>query len=211
MWFGAALVLFCTAAMATEVSGTATVIDGDTMSVRGQLIRLHGIDAPESKQTCVRNGAPWDCGRDSAVYLNHLIHAQPVLCEQTDMDRYGRVVAVCKIGGIDLNAEMVRAGFALAFRKYSLDYVEDEDDARQAKRGLWSGQFDPPWVWRAHGEPPSDPSCPIKGNIGKGGKRLYHVPGDHNYSRAKIDPNKGERWFCSEAEAEAAGWRRVAP
>jgi hypothetical protein len=127
------------------------------------------------------------------------------------MDRYGRVVAVCKIGGIDLNAEMVRAGFALAFRKYSLDYVEDEDDARQAKRGLWSGQFDPPWVWRAHGEPPPDPSCPIKGNIGKGGKRLYHVPGDHNYSRAKIDPNKGERWFCSEAEAEAAGWRRVAP
>lgn len=204
------LLLLYTLPALADIGGPARVVDGDTLSLDGQAIRLHGIDAPEGTQTCVKDGAPWDCGRDSTVYLEQLVNDQPVVCEQTDTDRYGRVVAVCMIDGVDLNAEMVRAGFALAFRKYSLDYVEEEDEARQAKRGLWSGQFDPPWVWRASkGESPPDPNCLIKGNIGKGGKRLYHLPGDHSYSATKIDPAKGERWFCSEAEAEAAGWRRV--
>jgi hypothetical protein len=110
----------------------------------------------------------------------------------------------------NLNAEMVRSGLALAFRTYSLGYVEQETEAKLAKRGLWSGQFDPPWVWRAsQGQPPPDPACPIKGNIGKGGNRLYHLPGDWDYDRTKIDTKKGERWFCSEGEAKAAGWQRV--
>ena len=104
-------------------------------------------------------------------------------------------------------------GWALAYRKYSMDYVGDEDAARAAGKGLWRGKFIPPWEWRRGKRLASEVvtdnrTCPIKGNIGKGGTRIYHVPGGSYYSRTKISEGKGERCFCSEEEARAAGWRR---
>ncbi len=123
-----ALCLLATPALA-DVAGVATVIDGDTIEVHGQRIRLHGIDAPESRQLCRRDGKPWPCGRDAANALADKIARRPVTCE-------------------DLGEWMVSQGLALAYRRYSHDYVEEEAAAQAARRGIWASEFVKPWEWR---------------------------------------------------------------
>ncbi len=147
------------------ITGVASVIDGDTIEIHNTKIRLHGIDAPESGQQCRRaDGTSWACGRDAAFALADLIGRRPVQCEQRDTDRYGRVVAVCRVGGTDLGAWLVRRGYALAYRRYSKDYVDEEDAARKAKAGIWAGEFVKPWEWRrgkrlSGGLPVADRDC----------------------------------------------------
>jgi endonuclease YncB( thermonuclease family) len=207
------------AGAAETLVGPATVIDGDTLEIRGQRIRLHGIDAPESAQTCTDPaGRSWRCGQRAALALSERIGRATVTCEPKDRDRYGRIVAVCSSAGRDLNAWMVENGWALAYRDYSRDYVDAEAAARVTRAGIWSGSFDAPWDWRrgrrsgrrpAANDNVATGECPIKGNISARGARIYHLPGDRFYEDTVIDENKGERWFCSESEAEAAGWRRA--
>lgn len=197
--------------------GPARVIDGDTIDISGQRIRLHGIDTPEAKQTCQRDGVVWLCGTEATMSLRELISGANVTCAERDRDRYGRIVAVCHAGGVNLNAAMVLSGMALAYRKYSDDYIDQEASAKAAKRGLWAGQFVPPWEWRrgqrlaseAKGTNGNTAGCKIKGNIGSKGDRIYHMPGGRWYDRTVITEAKGERWFCSEGEAKGAGWRRA--
>jgi len=204
----------------TVVVGAAKVVDGDTVHVQGTKVRLYGIDTPETAQPCTdAQGAEYACGISAKDALSARIDGRPVRCVGKDTDVFGRLVAVCSIGDDDLNAAMVRAGWALAFRKYSEDYVALEDEARAGKVGLWAGTFTAPWEWRADGRaarssrtarepsPAPDPACPIKGNISRGGSRIYHLPGSGGYDGTRIDLAKGERWFCTEAEAKAAGWR----
>jgi endonuclease YncB( thermonuclease family) len=209
------------------VAGVASVIDGDTIEIHGQRIRLHGIDAPESSQPCDLNGKAWRCGQASASALAEHIGRRPVTCEPRDRDRYGRLVAACSVAGANISAWMVREGWAVAYRRYSQDFVADEAAAHSAKRGIWRSSFIVPWEWRAQrragagavgARPVSSPSpssesrrigCDIKGNINSKAERIYHVPGGRSYASTVIDPTRGERWFCSEAEAQAAGWRRA--
>ncbi len=212
-------------AYAQAIFGPARVLDGNTLEVAGQRIRLYGIDAPESAQQCRRDdGSTWACGQDATAYLRQLIGAQSVNCNARDRDRDKPIVAVCSAGGVDLNGALVAAGLALAYRDYSVDYVDAEESARDARKGLWTGEFVAPCEWRRgfrlKGESatpsPSQKAaatsaakptpCLIKGNISKSG-RIYHVPGSRFYSRTKIDESAGERWFCTEDEARAAGWR----
>ena len=131
-----------------DVSGRASVIDGDTIEVGGHRIRLHGIDAPESAQTCLAGGKRWRCGRHATRALAGRIAGRPVACEEKDRDRYGRIVAVCRLGGSDVNAWLVAEGWALAYRRYSRAYVNAEASAKAARRGLWRGDFVAPWNWR---------------------------------------------------------------
>jgi len=206
------------------VVGVASVIDGDTIEIHGQRIRLHGIDAPEASQLCDLDGKPWRCGQASANALAEYLGRRTVTCDPRDRDRYRRLVAACSVAGTSINAWMVREGWAVAYRRYSQDFVGDEAAARDAKRGIWRSTFVLPWEWRgqrraggvAVAHPVSSAAsssashrsgCDIKGNINSKGERIYHVPGGRSYGNTVIDPARGERWFCSEAEAQAAGWR----
>ena len=138
----------CMAASA-DAAGVASVIDGDTIEIHGQRIRLHGIDAPESGQTCLDNaGQKWGCGQQAALALQDLIGRRTVTCDERDVDRYGRTISQCFVGEVDINKWLVAQGLALAYRRYSRDYVAAEDEARQAGRGMWAGTFEPPWEWR---------------------------------------------------------------
>lgn len=208
------------AGRAEPIVGRASVIDGDTLEIRGLRIRLKGIDAPESGQLCRLRGRKYWCGRLAAFALADAVRDRTVACAPMGRDRYRRVIAVCRAGGVDLNAWMVSEGWALAYRRYSEDYVAAEATAEQARRGMWRGPFVAPWDWRrgkrlaslkrASASPPrrAPARCRIKGNIARNGERIYHVPGGEYYARTRITPSKGERYFCSEAEAMAAGWRR---
>ena len=132
------------------VTGTASVIDGDTIEIHGQRIRLHGIDAPESQQECTRrDGTKWRCGQQAALALSNRIGRSAVRCDARGRDRYGRLISVCLKDTEDLNRWMVANGWAVAYRKYSLDYVGDEELAKRAKLGIWSGSLEMPWDWRA--------------------------------------------------------------
>jgi endonuclease YncB( thermonuclease family) len=193
--------------------GRLRVIDGDTITVAGQTVRLFGIDAPEVDQTCAdAAGTPWSCGAWSADQVAALFDGVRVTCETVDTDRYGRIVGRCRAGGTDIAETIVAAGLALAYRDYSWDYDQAEKAASIAGRGLWSGTFQAPADWRAAQRAP-DPApqvatgpCNIKGNI-SGAGRIYHQPHNRDYADTRIDETRGERWFCSPAEAEAAGWR----
>jgi endonuclease YncB( thermonuclease family) len=143
------LLLISFPAQAQQIAGQASVIDGDTIEISGQRIRLHGIDAPESRQTCQdAAGRDYRCGRKAAFALADWIGRATVSCEPRDTDRYGRVVAVCRARGADINRMLVRQGWAVVYREYSRDYVSDELFARQARAGMWAGAFIPPSEWR---------------------------------------------------------------
>jgi endonuclease YncB( thermonuclease family) len=208
------LVLACLPGLAAaeEILAPARVIDGDTVDVAGLAIRLEGIDAPELAQTCRdAGGGEVACGRDAARHLEMLIGGREILCTGTARDGYGRLIARCDAGSGDLGRQMVADGAALAFAKFSDAYAAEEAMARKAGTGLWAMTFETPWDWRAGRWAEAvaaapDQTCPIKGNIARDGRRLYHMPGSRDYLRTRIDAAKGERWFCDEAAAIAAGW-----
>ncbi|WP_439580407.1 thermonuclease family protein [Elioraea sp.] len=132
-----------------RIQGVASVVDGDTIEIHGTRIRLHGIDAPESAQRCLdASDRPWPCGRRAAFALADRIGRSTISCRRTDTDRYGRVIAVCSLGREDLNAWMVGSGWAVAFRRYSTDYVAQEERARARRVGIWASRFVMPWDWR---------------------------------------------------------------
>jgi succinoglycan biosynthesis protein ExoI len=148
----AALLLLTAPALAGDIVGRASVIDGDTISIHGTRIRLDGVDAPESWQTCHDAGGKlYRCGARAAEALDELLAAsRPTRCRQMDTDRYGRVVAICWTNaGVEVNAAMVLAGQALDWPKYSRNrYQPQQAEAKRHKRGIWSGTFILPWEAR---------------------------------------------------------------
>jgi endonuclease YncB( thermonuclease family) len=135
--------------LAQTITGVASVTDGDSLEIRGTRIRLHGIDAPESRQLCTGpSGQQWRCGQQAALALSDRIGRRSVSCVTRDIDRYGRTIAVCSQDGVDLNRWMVSEGWAVAYRQFSRDYVAVEAEARRAGRNIWSGSFVMPWDWR---------------------------------------------------------------
>jgi endonuclease YncB( thermonuclease family) len=194
--------------------GVARVIDGDTIDINGQRVRLEGIDAPELAQTCESvTGQSWPCGRSAVSALKRLIGNKQISCDPRGQDKYRRVLAVCFADGRNINEAMVRDGFAWAFVKYSSEFASAEAVAREAKSGVWQGRATAPWDYRSNewqvAETTAPAGCAIKGNI-SGSGHIYHVPWGAWYDKVRIDPSQGERWFCSEAEAMEAGWRPVA-
>jgi endonuclease YncB( thermonuclease family) len=222
------------AACATDLSGVPRIVDGDTLVLAETHVRLEGIDAPETDQVCLdASGKRWTCGIAARDALAEHTGRREVSCADKGHDRYGRMLALCSIAGENLNAWMVSQGLALAYIHYSTEYVSQEAVARQQHRGMWSGAFIAPWDWRhsdkqtvvlgalsnpitaqaellapASSESAPSPDCTIKGNVNREGEPIYHMPGQHSY--ALINMSKpGKRWFCSEEEAQAAGWRKA--
>jgi endonuclease YncB( thermonuclease family) len=190
-------------------NGTVRVIDADTIDVGGTRVRLYGIDAPEMGQPCSADGRTWDCGAWARDAVSNRFEGSYARCDAQDVDRYGRIVAQCLVDGQDIGQMIVRSGLAWAFRRFSESYDLDEKAAALAGRGLWAVEVQSPSEYRAganQAAAPVDPACAIKGNI-SGNGRIYHVPGQDHYARTRINPANGERWFCSRAAAEAAGWR----
>ena len=194
-----------------DVEGSARAIDGDTLDFSGQRVRLHGIDAPERNQICWVGGSEWLCGQASSRALKNLIESAVVRCSKIGRDRYGRIIGKCHSKGLDIGQTMVADGMALAYRKYSKDYVAAEIAAKAERIGIWKSKFTEPWHWRRGRrltKTSSKENCKIKGNISRSGVRIYHMPNGTYYGRTKISESKGERWFCSEREARKAGWRK---
>jgi endonuclease YncB( thermonuclease family) len=230
LMFAAVLLVTSPATAQERISGIGRAADGDTLTVGADRVRLFGIDAPELHQTCDRSGQAWQCGQEAAERLAGLVNGRQVVCSTTGTDDYGRLLARCSANGVDLNREMVASGHAVAFRRYSLDYVAFEGSAKAAGRGLWGGTFQMPSEYRqahrsssrssaegARQEPsararrsPSSSTasgisgCSIKGNRNRRGQWIYHVPGMPYYEQTRA-----EEIFCTEAEAQAAGYRRA--
>ena len=209
------------------VQGMGQAKDGDSLSVGTTEVRLYGIDAPELGQRCKRRSESWDCGAAARNALARLVTGQTVMCWSVDVDDYGRTLARCIANGVDVNQRIVAQGHALAFRKYASDYVAAEDQAKAAKLGLWSGDFQKPEEFRRAASASSKPrasqrqpapgkarssdwsaraasNCNIKGNRNRKGQWIYHVPGMPYY-----DQTRPEEIFCTEAEALQAGYRRA--
>lgn len=204
-------------AAAAELEGTVRVVDGDTLRLGGETVRLHGIDAPETDQRCGGDAAPtWQCG----VWVTREVQARydgsRATCTVLDRDRYGRAVARCVVDGRDIGRTLVHDGLAFAYRRYSMDYDLEEKGAAIAERGLHGTFVVLPEDHRATGRRAvaarnvsgAPEGCAIKGNISDNGY-IYHLPGQSHYDGTRISEARGERWFCSEAEAAAAGWRRA--
>jgi endonuclease YncB( thermonuclease family) len=233
---------------ASQVIGAARVVDGDTIVINDVRIRLEGIDAPESTQACTKAnlispvppplppfgqptmlggpartmqkfGNSWACGLEATRHLARMIGPAEVRCDDLGPDKYGRTLGRCFAGETNLNAAMVRDGYAWAYVKYSKDYVALEAAARNARIGIWQGDAMPAWDYRRRAwetaEVAAPAGCTIKGNVSASGK-VYHMPWNTWYDKVRMEPSRansdtglagGKRWFCSEQEAMEAGWR----
>lgn len=219
---------------AREISGQVSVYDGDRIDLDGRRMRLAGIDAPEPRQTCAdAQGKLYNCGRVSEVALAQKLVGKTVVCEEIGSPRASSVVAICRLGEEDIGAWLVSEGLAVAERVGEVRYARQEAEASRAKRGLWAGSFTMPWDLRrgvrgmpdGHAIPVAAPlaaepqadiagkaaagrdGCRIKGNITREGTKLYWIPGSRRYDETVITERSGERWFCTEDEAKAAGWQ----
>ncbi len=200
------------AAATNALSGPVRVIDGDTVDVGGTRVRLFGIDAPEAEQTCrTRQGEVWACGAWVTDQVTTRYGGRTAVCEPRGTDRYDRIVARCLVGEEDIAHALVSDGLAFAYRRYAQDYVHAEKGAVVRQAGLHASRVQNPARFRqtraSSTAPPAADGCVIKGNISREGGRIFHVPGQRDYDRTGIRPETGERWFCSAAEARAAGWR----
>ena len=152
--------MFSTNILAQEIIGIPKIVDGDTVYINNYKIRLEGIDAPEMKQKCKKEKLKissiigytfyedYYCGKHSKENLEAKVKGSNIKCIFFTKDRYKRYLAKCFKGKINLNQWMVRNGYAVAYRRYSKEYIPDEDFAKENKLGLWQGKFLNPEKWR---------------------------------------------------------------
>ena len=222
-------------AEAADITGTAKVRSGDAVVIWNTRIRLGGIDAPQVDQLCLNTKSErWTCGVAARDELAKYAEGKNWVCHARAIDRRGRTVARCEVGGEDIQKWLVRSGWALAYTRISRDYEADEAAAREAKAGMWQGAFIAPWDWRvrnkktailgavtppenaraillasASGSSAPSPDCTIKGNVNRAGECIFHQPTSRWYAKIEMKISKGTRWFCSVEEAEAAGCRET--
>jgi len=199
------------------------VVDGDTIEIEGgEKVRYIGIDTPET----VDPRKPVQCfGIEASKKNKELVEGKMVRLEKdiTDRDKYRRLLRYIYVGDTFINLELVKQGFAYSYSyppdiKYQDQFVKAQQEAREEKRGLWnaclndsrvSGSSAAPSAMPTSAASSSKDSCVIKGNISASGEKIYHLPGCGSYVKTQIDESRGEKWFCTEAEAQSAGWRKA--
>jgi endonuclease YncB( thermonuclease family) len=134
-------------------TGNAQAKDGDSLTLIGTEVRLYGIDAPELNQTCGSNSGEYACGRDARDALRNLLRGKTINCKSLETDRYGRAVSICWDGKLEINNEMVRQGWAVAYFRRATSYAKAQKEARAAKRGIWRGKFELPENYRTRHRP----------------------------------------------------------
>ena len=211
----ASVILSSSLLHAEDIAGRVRVVDGDTIDVGETRVRLFGIDAPEITQRCKTSySSNVQCGRQAVLVLESLIQFKHVKCntEAPHDDGRGRKIAKCYLGNLDIGAELIRRSLAWAFRKYRTDYIPLEEKTKRQLKGIWEVPNQTPWDFRAErwmvSEQKSPNGCPIKGNVNSRGEKIYHTPWTSPwYDKTRVSIEKGERWFCDEADAIKAGWR----
>jgi endonuclease YncB( thermonuclease family) len=216
---------------AQVITGPATIIDGKTLDMGGTAIMLASIDAPEIRQECDRDRVAWACGTEAAESLAAIIGSAPVICTIVGTNGNGTPLATCENETFDLGREMVRRGLALASDNAPEGYSAAAGIAQQLKSGLWAATYQPFAEWRAANpkavtrivlatsrearsrtatERPGPErrftnalGCAIKGNRSIRGPWIYHLPGQRYY-----EETRPEDLFCTERQAQAAGYRR---
>lgn len=197
------------------------VIDGDTIEIEGgEHVRYIGMDTPET----VDPRKPVQCfGVEASNKNKALVEGKMVRLEKdiSDHDKYNRLLRYIYVGDTFINLELVKQGFAYSYSyppdiKYQDQILKAQQEAQVAKRGLWNAcptnTNTTPVVVSPTNTPTdgqNNNSCLIKGNISSSGEKIYHLPGCGSYSKTQIDEAHGEKWFCTEAEAQAAGWRKA--
>nr|WP_279578085.1 thermonuclease family protein [Paracoccus versutus] len=136
-------------AKANQIVGRASVIDGDTIEIHTERIRIAGVDAPEAGQTCLSvAGKPWRCGQEAAFALADQVGRATVACTVRGRDRFARAIAQCRSEGRDLGEWMIETGRAVRYYDLQGQYRDAERRARYARRGIWAGSFEMPTDWR---------------------------------------------------------------
>ena len=211
VWRATAALPSPVASTSPTLQGRAIAVSGDTVRVAKTTVVLSGIEAPVDGQTCLsRSGRPWRCDRAAKAALKHLLRSDAVACALSGFDDQGDSIGTCRQGETDIAAELVRNGYVFAKTGYFSSYSDLEREARTAKVGIWRGAAARPADYRAQrweaAKREAPKGCPIKGNVSRG-QRIYILPWAQDYDRVRISSRRGERWFCSEEEALAAGWK----
>jgi endonuclease YncB( thermonuclease family) len=199
----------------STLEGRATALSGDRLRLSGTIVALAGIEAPEREQRCARPSVQqWRCGAAAREALARIVRGRRVVCDVTPGEGGREATGTCTINGTDIAAELVSGGHVFAKSGLLARYGSEEASARSAKAGLWAGEADRPSDYRAkrwaEAKLASPEGCPIKGRI-TSGNRVYVLPWSQSYDRIRVRSSRGERWFCSEADAQAAGFRPTEP
>jgi micrococcal nuclease len=198
-------------------ASVVSVIDGDTIEVElengvTERVRYIGIDTPET----VHPSKPVQCfGKEASARNKELVLGKAITLvrDVTDRDRYGRLLRYVYVDNVMINETLVREGYANVYTyppdvRYDALFRTAERFAREEKKGLWSGACTSVEPTPLSTFAPES-ACPIKGNINTAGEKIYHLPGCKSYDKTTINESQGERWFCSEGEAQGAGWRKA--
>jgi endonuclease YncB( thermonuclease family) len=193
-----------------SAKGRAYAAGADTLRVGSTLVRLAGVEAHESEQRCGRGTNRWRCSGVAETVLARLVNSRTVSCSLSGSDDAGRALGRCTVGQTDVAAELVRQGYVFAESGILARYAGEEREARAAKAGLWGGDAERPAEFRAklweEAKRRAPDGCPIKGQV-TASSRVYVLPWSADYERARVQTTRGERWFCSEQEAVAAGFK----
>ena len=198
----------------TDMFKVIRVIDGDTIEIEGgERVRYIGIDTAET----VDPRKPVQCfGMEASAKNKELVEGKTARLEKdiTDRDKYNRLLRYVYVDDTFVNLELVKQGFAYSYSyppdiKYQEQFVKAQQEAREARRGLWNAcpATPEPISAPAVSSTPNNNPCLIKGNINTSGEKIYHLSGCGSYSKTAIDEKRGEKWFCTETEAQTAGWR----
>jgi endonuclease YncB( thermonuclease family) len=192
----------------SKLEGRAIAVSGDRLRIDGTVVTLEGIEAPEPSQSCERKSGTWRCGAAAKDALANLIRGRRITCEIVDEDETGKR-GRCEARGADIARALVRNGNVFSNGGFLSRYASAESKAQSEKIGLWSGTPERPQDYRdkrwEEAKRSAPEGCPIKGRI-RSGARTYVLPWNASYDSVQLRTSRGERWFCSESEAQAAGW-----